>query len=407
MQNESYLRQLRLLLEELCCDLCRFEHVTHDGLPAECIGIDREYDLGMPGAFADIRVVPANLRPYFVEVKYGYPNDLLIRHLRRKYGQDTPVLRDVSRVVLVIDADNRSDWPCLEAELRQAMRSGLELQIWDERWILRRLSECFAVEVQAITAEGLLDVRHAIDRAKGFYAFGGPSLAEYEHDPLKAELMWHFGFWRIHKLLESRQQAIGDLFPPGLYRSVVVLLGDLCSFSSYVRDTPDHEITRECLTAFYSKSRYQIINNGGMFYQFVGDEVIALFGIPERQPDSVLSALDTARALASIGESVSNHWQRQLDRVQASGGLHLGMAIGDLEIVSLRPFSRMYMGAIGDCINVAARLMSVASPGEVVVTNSLYQQIDEERRSSFQEIEPVDAKNVGRIKAWKLKCGTA
>jgi adenylate cyclase len=45
-----------------------------------------------------------------------------------------------------------------------------------------------------------------------------------------------------------------------------VLLADLCSFSSYVRDTADETIVRESLTAFYSKARYQIINSGGMLF---------------------------------------------------------------------------------------------------------------------------------------------
>ena len=56
--NERYLCQLRLLLEELCCDLCRFEHVTKDRCAPECVQVDREYYLHAPGAFADIRVVP-------------------------------------------------------------------------------------------------------------------------------------------------------------------------------------------------------------------------------------------------------------------------------------------------------------------------------------------------------------
>ena len=78
------------------------------------------------------------------------------------------------------------------------------------------------------------------------------------------------------------------------------------------------------------------------------------------------------------------------------------MAIGDLQIVSLRPFSRTHMGAIGDCINVAARLMTVAGPGEIVVTNSFYQAVGEEEQAGFTEVGPVEAKNVGRIRAWKL-----
>jgi class 3 adenylate cyclase len=82
------------------------------------------------------------------------------------------------------------------------------------------------------------------------------------------------------------------------------------------------------------------------------------------------------------------------------------MAIGDLQIVSLRPFSRTHMGAIGDCINVAARLMGTAGQGEIAVSNSYHQLLPEEAQAGFQEMEPIEARNVGRIKAWKHRSGT-
>ena len=179
------------------------------------------------------------------------------------------------------------------------------------------------------------------------------------------------------------RSAPTDILPPDLYHGVVVLLADLCSFSSYVRDTPAPETVRECLTSFYSKSRYQIIHAGGMLDQFVGDEVIGFFGIPDRPPGFVRDALNTARSLISLGESTSQHWQQQIDRIQPSGGLHIGVAIGDLQVVPLRPFSRTHIGAIGDCINMAARLMAAASSGEVVVSNAFYQALDENDRADF------------------------
>jgi class 3 adenylate cyclase len=182
---------------------------------------------------------------------------------------------------------------------------------------------------------------------------------------------------------------------------VAILLADLSSFSAYVRDTRDDELIRNSLTSFYSKSRYQVLNNGGMLYQFVGDEVVALFGIPDRQPGFVQEALEAAKSLLNIGTSISNRWQRHIDRVQAFRGAHVGMAIGDLQIVSLRPFSRTRMGAIGDAINVAARLMAVAGPNEIVVSNALYNELDEEAQGAFEETEPVEARNIGRIKAWR------
>jgi class 3 adenylate cyclase len=79
------------------------------------------------------------------------------------------------------------------------------------------------------------------------------------------------------------------------------------------------------------------------------------------------------------------------------------MAMGDLQTMSLRPFGRAHMGAIGDCINMAARLCSVAGPSEVVVSNTFFQQLALPAQARFTELEPVDARNVGRIRAWKLR----
>ena len=403
LETMSQLGEFRLLLEELCCDLCRFEHVTRDGLAPEAVRIDREYWLGAPGVFADIRVAPAGLPPYFVEVKYGYSNERLVRHLGRKYT--TLVSSNAaaaSKVVLVVDRQSRAEWERIERDLSAQLAHGLQLELWDESRLAKLLADRFNVNIPAITTDNLLEVRQAIDRAKGFHAFSGSSFAEYEHDPLKAELLWHFGFWRIQQLRSSGRSTPEDILPPGQYQGVAVLVADLCSFSSYVRDTSDGEIVRESLTAFYSKARYQIINNGGMLYQFGGDEVLGLFGIPDHPERFTDSVLDTARALCRIGESVMHQWQRRIDREQPSAGLHVGVAIGDLQIVSFRPFSRLHIGAIGDCINVASRLLSLAGPGDVVVSNAFHQQLDERSHARCSQIEPVDARNVGRIKAWKI-----
>ncbi|HEX6985783.1 MAG TPA: adenylate/guanylate cyclase domain-containing protein [Planctomycetaceae bacterium] len=397
--------QLRLLLEELCCDLCRFEHAANDGVRPEDVRIDRECALGTPGAFADLRVAPTGLPPYVVEVKFGYSTEDLLRSLRRKYSCPADALRGVGRIVLVTDLEGRAGRADLEPQAERCLHENFELEVWDERRLSELLRRHFGVELKAVDAENLLHIRHAVDRTIGFYAFGGPSPETYEHDPLKAELLWHFGFSRLRQIREAGRVTPRDVLPPGTYRGAGVLIADLCSFSSYVRDTPDSAIVRESLTSFYSKARYQILDGEGMVYQFVGDQVIGLFGLPERTPDYLRRTLEVARVLADIGDSISHHWQRRIDRVQTSGGLHLGLAIGDLQIVSLRPFSRTHVGAIGDCINIAARLTAAAKPGEIVISNSFHDALAEEDRAGFEELEPVEARNVGRIKAWGQRRG--
>ena len=70
-----------------------------------------------------------------------------------------------------------------------------------------------------------------------------------------------------------------------------------------------------------------------------------------------------------------------------------------------RPFSRTHLGFIGDCINVAARLMNHAPVDEIIVSNGFYQRLSESARGDLRHHEPVEAKNAGRIKAWKATVG--
>jgi class 3 adenylate cyclase len=60
------------------------------------------------------------------------------------------------------------------------------------------------------------------------------------------------------------------------------------------------------------------------------------------------------------------------------------------------------MGVIGDSINLAARLNSDAGCDEIVVSNLLYQRLPDDARAGFVELAPVEAKNIGRVRAWKL-----
>jgi class 3 adenylate cyclase len=396
--------ELRLFLEEICCSLCRFRHVHQDNIAPASVRIDQEVFLGISGAYADVRVMAAGVAPYFLEVKYGYAPERVVRTLARKYGKDCTAQPDATRVVLVYDTQRVPDWPEVERRCAAALRPGLALEVWDEPRLLHMIKEDFGAELDFISAGKLLDARDAIDRAKGVYAFG----PEYSGTTLGASLLWHLDFWRLSELRQQQIRETGAfskraVLPPGMYHDVVVVMADLTGFSSFVRDTRDERVVRDCLTAFYAKSRSEVIDSGGMLYQFLGDSVIALFGIPDRPDDYLRSAVECAKGLSEVGDSVSNEWQRQIDRVQTAGGVHIGMAIGDLQVVGLRPFSRSYLGCIGDSINMAARLMTAAGSNDIIASNALYQRLDADTQAAFVALEPVEAKNVGRIKAWQMQ----
>ena len=387
--------ELRLFIEELACNICRFTHASLDKVEPQLVRIKQEVQLGAPDAFADI-VVNAPHANYIVEVVYGYPLERLSESLSRKYQRKIDWFEGVSKLVVIFDRDNHPDPSHLQHHVRALIPSHWELELWDEQELLVRVREHFGIRLDSLQPAALHDVRLAIDRAKGTYAFGDA----YEQSALDAMLLWHFGYWRLREAFRSANGNKRAILPPATYRAVAVVFADLSGFSGYVRDTPHEHTIRDCLTAFSSRSRYQIINNGGMVYQFLGDAVIGFFGIPEHAACYVDDAFDCARSLLMLGESVSHEWQRQLDRIQPVRGSHIGVALGDLQLLSLRPFSRTHMGAIGDVINMAARLSSFAKPGHIVVSNLVYRKLSDDTRKLLRETEPVEAKNVGNIKAW-------
>jgi class 3 adenylate cyclase len=398
-EHVHFLRQLRLFLEELCCEICRFQVVGHHGLGAEGVEISREVDLGVPGAFADVVVRSPGRPPIFVEVKYGYASDRMVEHFIRKYQQPSPTVPDADRIIVVVDRADRSDWAQLEARLRKVTHPELKLEFWDEARLQELVAQCFGVKLGAMTNDGLNELRNAIDDIKWRWAFG----EQHVESPLKTSLLWHFGYSRLLQLHKVHNFAPEQILPARRFRNAVVLLADLSSFSSFVRDTRDDEVMRNALTTFYSNSRYAVINTGGMMCQFVGDEVVALFGVPDVQDGYVQRALECARSLLQIGSSVSNRWQREIDRVQPSGGVHIGMAIGDIQSVLYRPFCRSHVGILGDAVNLSARLLAQASTNEIVVSNTYFQTLPDRDQVGFQEMEPLEAKNVGLIKAWRLE----
>ena len=396
--QRRYLGELRLVLEEICCQLCLYEHHERRKAPLGSVTILRDFDLGACDTFADMRVEPPDASPYFIEVKYGYSRTKLLNRLRHKYGSDPAGARDADRVVLVVDTGSFEDWPSLQADIERCLPDHLDLEVWSQPDLLARLEDTLGVRIDEISQSSIRGVREAFTYAKGRLAFG----EAWQNDTLQNAMLWKFGPWTIRNLCRSGLEA-ASLLPPGRYRRVVAMHADLSSFSSFVRDTRDGNVLRRCLTAFYSKARFTILNTGGMLYQFVGDEVVGLYGLPVHSNDYPDRALDAARALIDIGESVSRDWQRQIDRVQQATGVHVGMAIGDAQIVSQRAFGQAHLGAISDAMNLGSRLVSHALPREIVVSNSLYWALCERHQEPFEELEAIDARNIGRVKAWRRR----
>jgi class 3 adenylate cyclase len=391
MSDKEFQGELRLFLEELCCELCRLRHVVDDGLAPEDVRISREVQLVPRSAFGDIVVTVPHAPAYFVEIKYGMSLEETVRSVRRKYAVNHRAT--CARLVVVV---RDLDPAALQPRLRDCVCSSLDIEIWDEARLLADIKWYYGVDIPSLAEESIVDLHRAI--------LLGTWKQVFDHDyyeTLASALLWHFSPWTLKRLRQSGSGGPSDIWQIGSYPDIAVVMADISSFSAYVRDTKDDRITQQVLTAFYSQTRHAVHECGGMFYQFVGDEVVGLFGFPDGKPGYAGDALDCAKALLDIGASTSEHWQRRIDNVQEKHGVHIGIAMGSLNLMPLRPFARSHIGFIGDALNIAARLMDKAQPSEIVVSNTFYHALDEDFQAEFAESQPIDAKNVGSLQSWR------
>jgi adenylate cyclase len=160
-------------------------------------------------------------------------------------------------------------------------------------------------------------------------------------------------------LADPSQAALG-----GAVVEVTALFADLRGFTSFSeRSSPEAIVTM--LNRYFGLATPHILGNGGTVVQFVGDALMALFNAPARQGDHALRA---ARAALGMQAAIDRIDAERPDWPRFRVGINTGPAlVGNIGSDALRSFN-----AMGDAVNVAARLESMAEPGEIVLGADTY-----------------------------------
>ncbi len=167
---------------------------------------------------------------------------------------------------------------------------------------------------------------------------------------------------------EVRQGQLELGMQPQL-RHVVILFADMRGFTAFAeREGPSR--TAEMLNEHFTSMERVVFENGGILDKFVGDAMMAIWGYPERRDDDAQRALDCALVMQRrLSDVAAMRRARGLDPVGAGVALHAGEAV----VGCIGSENRMDFTAIGDTVNLAARLSGVAGPGEVVVSAEVMQ----------------------------------
>lgn len=111
---------------------------------------------------------------------------------------------------------------------------------------------------------------------------------------------------------------------------------------------------------------------GGVVEKFVGDGVMATFGASGEQSDHVDRAMAAAIGLVGANEALNRRhagdWGFRLE-------VGVGIASGPVVIGAVGSADRSELGVLGDSVNVAARLVMHAGPGQVLMTGQVYRAV--------------------------------
>ena len=172
----------------------------------------------------------------------------------------------------------------------------------------------------------------------------------------------------------------------GEKKHIVALFCDIRGFTSIAQDMDPREVVTILNSVFTIVSEV-VLEHRGMVDKFIGDGAMAVFGAPIAYGNEAERAV---RAALDLQTRMAEYNRRPQHTAIALGiGIHSGEAI----VGSVGSVSRLSYTAIGNCVNIAARLQGIARPGQTIVSRAVIDEITP-GRIQFVELEPVPLKGL-------------
>jgi class 3 adenylate cyclase len=171
-------------------------------------------------------------------------------------------------------------------------------------------------------------------------------------------------------------------------RLVSVLFADLVDFTVLSRRL-DPEDTRAVVDACFVRWQEAIEAHGGVIEKFIGDAVMAVFGLQRSYEDDAERAVRAGLAMTAATAELSADVER---RFGVSPRMRVGIDTGEVVVSTLGERAGHEFVAVGPTVNRAARLQSAAPEGGVLVSTETYRQV--RRAFNVQPVPGLDLKGL-------------
>jgi adenylate cyclase len=195
---------------------------------------------------------------------------------------------------------------------------------------------------------------------------------------LACQVVLPAGDYTVTPLLPAGAQPVdaycGSTLALGAERTLAVMFVDLRGFTSFSEKRLPYDVVF-VLNRYFASAGQAIERAGGHVDKFIGDGVMALFGLAVEPAQAAAQALEAARGMAKALDALNESLATDLDSALRIGiGLHLGPAI----VGELGHGRATGLTAVGDTVNIASRLEGVSKDhgAQLVVSRALLDLVD-------------------------------
>lgn len=152
----------------------------------------------------------------------------------------------------------------------------------------------------------------------------------------------------------------------GVNQKITVLFADIRGFTSFSeRENPEKIVA--VLNRYFTAMTEIIFAYGGTLDKYIGDGLMALFGAPNASPEDAKNALTTAVAMQKRLLELNAELRAEgMSGIEIGIGMHTGVAT----VGYIGSERRSEYTAIGDTVNLAARLEQNAQPGQILISEA-------------------------------------